>query len=141
MNALFSLNKATLIGNVGKEPSFHDYNDGEKRLCRFSLATNESWKNKSSGAWEDETTWHNVVVFNKFIVDTIERHVNKGTKVYIEGAIKTRKYRKEGAAEDSYITEIMLGHFDGDIKILQKDADVPASATQSTEPFDDDIDF
>jgi single-strand DNA-binding protein len=146
MSSFRNLNKIQLIGNVGQEPKFHDYGDNQ-RLVRFSVATTESWKNKKTGEYEDDTTWHNVVVFNKFLVDMVDRHVTRGTMVYVEGAIKTRKFRKEGAEQDQYITEVVLSAFDGDIKVLVRETNVAASdgaaAAGETggDPFNDDCPF
>ena len=149
MSSINSLNKLQIIGNVGKMPTFHTYGEG-KQSCRFSVATTESWKNKNTGEWEDQTEWHNVVVFNKYAVSQVENFITVGSLVYVEGASKTRKYRPEGATEDRYIQELVLGNFDGQIKILakskkdQRDA-VPAEKVDDpfddADPFNDDIPY
>jgi len=144
MASFRNLNKVQLIGNVGKEPEFREYGSNkDKELARFSVATSESWKNKQSGEWENSTEWHNVVVFNKHLVEMVRRHVTAGTMVYVEGALKTRSYEKDDVKH--YITEITLGNFDGEIKVLVRGADVADGAGNEPEdeedPFKDDIPF
>lgn len=111
-----SVNKAILIGRVGKDPTIRDLKNGGK-VVSFSLATSESWKDKSTGEKVDETSWHNIVIFDTRMGEIAERSVKKGINVYIEGAIKNRKYTdKEG--NEKYVTEIVLQAFRGILTLL-----------------------
>lgn len=110
-----TLNKATLIGNVGKDPEIRTTQDG-KEIANFSLATSERWKSKD-GEKREKTEWHKIVVYNPGLVKVIKSYVKKGSKLYIEGAIQTRKWTdKEGV--ERYQTEITMQSFDGVIKLL-----------------------
>lgn len=110
-----SLNRATLIGNCGKDPEIKTMNNGN-RVASFSLATSETWKDKNTGEKKERTDWHNVVVFNDNLIGVIEQYVAKGSKLMVEGAIKTRKYEKDG--QDRYTTEIVLQGFDSKLLLL-----------------------
>lgn len=109
------MNRAILIGNVGKDPDIRNMSNGDQ-VASFSLATSERWKDKNSGERKESTDWHNVVCFNQGLIKVIEEWVLKGSKVAIEGKIKTRKYEKDGV--DRYVTEIVLGRFDGSLELL-----------------------
>lgn len=110
-----SLNKVTLIGNVGTDPEFRSMNNG-KEVVSFSLATAESWKDKS-GEKKEKTEWHRITVFGEGLVKVIRSYIKKGSKLYIEGALQTRKYTdKDGV--DRYTTEIVLQSFGGKIIML-----------------------
>lgn len=111
-----SLNKVTLIGNLGKDPEIRFMPDGS-RVASFSLATSDSWKDKSTGERKDKTEWHRIAVFNEKLAEVIEKYVRKGTKLYIEGQLQTRKWTDQSGA-DKYTTEIVLGKFRGDLVIL-----------------------
>ncbi len=110
-----SLNKVTLIGNLGKDPEIRKTQDG-RPIGVFSLATTESWKDKS-GERRDKTEWHNIVVFNEGLCGVIEKYVKKGSKVYIEGQLQTRKWQdKDG--NDKYTTEVVLQGFSSQLIML-----------------------
>lgn len=109
------LNKATLIGNVGKEPEIRSTQDG-REIASFSLATSQTWKDKN-GERKEKTEWHNVVVFSEGLVSVVKNYVKKGDKLYIEGAIQTRKWiDKDG--NDKYSTEIVLQGFNASLVML-----------------------
>jgi single-strand DNA-binding protein len=110
-----SLNKVTLIGNVGQDPEIRSLNSGD-RCANLSIATSESWTDKSSGEKKEKTEWHRVVVFGK-VVDVVERYVTKGSKIYIEGALQTRKWQDQSGA-DRYSTEVVLKPFGGQLILL-----------------------
>lgn len=111
-----SLNRATLIGNVGKDPEIRSLNNGGK-VANFSVATSESWKDKHSGEKKEKTEWHNVVVFNDGLVGVVQQYVKKGSRVMVEGEIQTRKWQdKDG--NDRYSTEIVLQGFGGRLLLL-----------------------
>jgi len=111
-----SVNKVILVGNLGKDPKVANLNSGD-RAVSFTLATSETWKDKNSGERKERTEWHNVVVYNENIGRVVEQYCKKGTKVYIEGQIQTRKYTDQSGAE-KYITEIVLQRFRGELVLL-----------------------
>jgi len=110
-----SLNKVTLIGNLGKDPDIRSTQDG-KELASFSLATTESWKDKTTGEKKDKTEWHRIVVFGP-LAGIVKNYVKKGSKLYIEGQLKTREWSdKDGAKK--YTTEIVLQGFNCNLQML-----------------------
>jgi single-strand DNA-binding protein len=111
-----SLNKVTLIGNLGKDPEIRTTNDG-RELANFSLATTESWKDKVTGEKKDKTEWHNVVVFSEGLVRVIKSYLKKGSKVYIEGQLQTRKWTDKDNNE-RYTTEIVLQNYNSGLILL-----------------------
>ena len=110
-----SVNKVILVGNLGKDPEIRSMQSGDK-VCNFSVATSESWKDKASGERKERTEWHRVVVFNQGLINVCENYLKKGTKVYIEGQVETRNYEKDG--QKIYTTEIVLRPFRGEITML-----------------------
>ena len=119
------VNKAILIGNLGKDPEVRRLNNG-KPVVNFSVATSESWKDKQTGERKEKTDWHNVVIFNEGLAGVAEKYLRKGSKVYIEGAIQTRKWQDQ-SGQDRYSTEIVLQAFNGTLVMLDgKDAGPPA---------------
>jgi single-strand DNA-binding protein len=111
-----SVNKVILIGNLGKDPKVSTLNSGD-RVVNFTLATSENWKDKTTGERRERTEWHNIVVFNENIGRVVEQYCRKGTKVYVEGQIQTRKYTDQSGAE-RYTTEIVLQRFRGELTLL-----------------------
>jgi len=114
---MFSLNKVSLIGNVGKAPEIKD-KKGNK-MAFFSLATTESWKDKDSGEYKNKTEWHKIAVYNPNLVKIIENNIIKGSKIYIEGNLAYRTYTNESGIEKE-ITEIVINNFNGKIILLDK---------------------
>ena len=111
-----SLNKVTLIGNVGNDPEIRATQNG-KEIASFSLATSESWRDKATGDKKEKTEWHRIVVFSDGLVGVIKNYVKKGSKLYIEGALQTRKWTDKENIE-RYSTEIVLQGFDASIIML-----------------------
>jgi single-strand DNA-binding protein len=111
-----SLNKVMLIGNVGKDPEVRSFANGGK-VCSFSLATSENWKDKNSGERREKTDWHNISIFNENLVRIVEQYVKKGSKLYIEGSLQTRKWQDQSGA-DRYTTEVVLQNFNGTLVLL-----------------------
>lgn len=110
-----SVNKAIIIGNCGKDPEIRTTQDGRK-IANLRIATSESWKDKSSGEKREKTEWHSVVIFGQ-LADIAERFIRKGSKVYIDGQIQTRKWQdKDG--HDKYSTEIVVQGFGGTLTLL-----------------------
>ena len=111
-----SVNKVILVGNLGRAPEIRSTQDGTK-VANLSLATSESWRDKSTGERKERTEWHRVVIFNERLVDVVEKYVKKGSKLYIEGALQTRKWTDNTGAE-KYTTEVVLQRFRGDLTML-----------------------
>lgn len=101
-----SLNEVNLIGNVGKDPEIRSTLGGD-RIATFSIATSEKWKDRASGEMQEKTEWHNIVVFGDGLAGVIEKYVTKGTKLYVKGALKTRKWQDQ-SGNDRYSTEVVL---------------------------------
>jgi len=112
-----SLNKVLLIGRLGNDPEIKQMVNG-KNVARLSLATSNTWKDKNTGEKKEKTEWHRVVIFNEGLVNIIQQYVKKGTQVYIEGQLTTRKWKDEKAGIDRYSTEVVLQGFNSSFKIL-----------------------
>ncbi|WP_272906008.1 single-stranded DNA-binding protein [Candidatus Bandiella numerosa] len=111
-----SLNKVTLIGNVGKEPEIRLTQEG-KEIVTFPLATTENWKDKNSGERREKTEWHRIVVFIPALVNIIKNYVNKGTRIYIEGSLQTREWNDQTGIK-KYTTEIVLQTYNSTVILL-----------------------
>ena len=111
-----SVNKVILIGNLGKDPQVRSLNSGEK-VVNFTLATSETWRDKATGERKEKTEWHNIVVFNENIGRVVEQYCKKGTKVYVEGQLQTRKWTDQSGVE-KYTTEVVLQRFRGELTLL-----------------------
>jgi len=120
-----SVNKVILIGNIGNDPEVKTMQSGDK-VCNFSVATSESWKDKATGERKERTEWHRIVVFNQGLINVCENYLKKGTKVYIEGQVETRNYEKDG--QKIYTTEIVLRPFRGEITMLDSKGGSGASS-------------
>lgn len=115
-----SLNKACLIGNVGKDPEIRSMNGGDK-VANFSIATSESWKDRNTGERKERTEWHRVVVWGA-LAEVVEKYVSKGDKLYVEGKIQTRKWTDQSGVE-KYSTEIVLQGFGAVLTMLSPKGD------------------
>lgn len=142
-----SVNKAIIVGNLGGDPETRSFQNGGK-VCNFSVATSESWKDKATGERKERTQWHRIVIFNEALADIAQKYLKKGDKVYIEAAIETRKYEKDG--KDVYTTEIVLRPYNGNLTILSNkrdggsaggDQEAAASAPAGRSAMDDEIPF
>lgn len=111
-----SVNKVILIGNVGKDPEIRRTQDG-RPIANLSIATSETWRDKNSGERKEKTEWHRVVVFNEGLCKVIEQYVKKGAKLYIEGALQTRKWTDQAGVE-KYSTEVVLQGFNSTLTML-----------------------
>ncbi len=116
-----SVNKVILVGNLGRDPEIRSLNSGD-RVANLSLATSENWRDRSSGEKRERTEWHRVVIFNDNLVKVAESYLRKGAKVYIEGALQTRKYTDQSGVE-KYTTEVVLQKFRGELTMLDGRAD------------------
>jgi single-strand DNA-binding protein len=111
-----SVNKVILVGNLGRDPEVRHSQDGSK-IVHLSVATSESWKDRGSGERKERTEWHRVVIFNDRVGEIAERYLRKGSKVYLEGALQTRKWTGQDGQE-RYTTEVVLGRFRGELTLL-----------------------
>lgn len=111
-----SINKVILVGNVGQDPQVRTMQSGQK-VVSFSLATSERWRDRQTGEQKEQTEWHRVVIFNPNLVEVAERMLQKGTKLYLEGSLKTRKWQNQQGI-DVYTTEVVLNPFMGQMVIL-----------------------
>ena len=155
-----SVNKVILVGNLGRDPEIRNTQDG-KRIATFSIATSETWKDRATGERKEKTEWHRVVVFNDGLSSVVEKYVRKGSKLYIEGQLQTRKWTDD-AGQEKYTTEVVLTGFKGELAMLDGRSggaqgvgeDLPeyggaapalgtpvTSVSASKNDFDDDIPF
>jgi len=111
-----SVNKVILVGNLGRDPEVRSTQDGLK-IVNLSLATSESWRDKNSGERREKTEWHRVVIFNEKLGEVAEKFLKKGSKIYVEGALQTRKWTDQGGQE-RYSTEFVLQRFRGELTML-----------------------
>jgi single-strand DNA-binding protein len=125
-----SLNKVTLIGNLGKDPEIRSTSDG-REIASFSIATSERWKDKMSGEQKEKTEWHRIAVFNENLVRVVKSYVKKGTKLYIEGALQTRKW-VDNAGQERYTTEVVLQGFNSTLILLDSRGGAQASDSNSS---------
>lgn len=111
-----SVNKVILVGNLGRDPEIRTMQNGA-RVANLSIATGESWKDKNTGERREKTEWHRVVIFNDGLVKVVKNYVHKGSKLYIEGALQTRKWTGQDG-QDKYTTEVVLQGFNGNLTML-----------------------
>lgn len=154
-----SINKVILVGNLGNDPEIRSTQDG-REIANLSIATSESWKDKNTGERKDKTEWHRVAIFQPGLVDIVKKYLKKGSKIYLEGALQTRKWVDNNGL-DRYSTEVVIQGYNGNLTMLdnrggniggdnQYDASPsPVKAEQSNpkkdnfanDDFDDDIPF
>ena len=128
-----SVNKVILVGNLGKDPEIRTFPNGG-RVANFSIATSESWKDKTSGERKERTEWHRISVLNDALVGVVEKYVKKGSKLYIEGQLETRKYEKDG--REMYTTEVVLRPYRGELTMLDsKGGGGSSAANDYAEPM------
>jgi single-strand DNA-binding protein len=131
-----SVNKVTIIGNLGRDPEVRTLNNGGK-IVHFSVATSESWRDKATGERKDRSEWHNIVIFNEKLGEVAERFLKKGSKVYLEGALQTREFTdKDGNQRKS--TEVVLQRYRGELTLLdsRKDGERTSEApARGKQPF------
>jgi single-strand DNA-binding protein len=111
-----SVNKVILIGNLGRDPEVRHTNDG-RPIVNLSVATSESWRDKSSGERKEKTEWHRVVIFDEKVCEVAQKYLNKGSTVYLEGSLQTRKWTDQQGVE-KYSTEVVLQRFSGKLTML-----------------------
>ena len=149
-----SLNKVLLIGRLGTDPDIKQMVNG-KSVARLSIATSNTWKDKNTGEKKEKTEWHRVVIFNEGLVNVVQQYVKKGSQVYIEGQLTTRKWKDEKSGLDRYSTEVVLQGFNSTFKILSsknnqienlqssntEKSSLPNEENTSSSDLDDEIPF
>ena len=145
-----SLNKVLLIGRLGADPEIKQMVNG-KNVARLSLATSDTWKDKNTGEKKEKVEWHRVSVFNEGLVSVIQQYLKKGSQVFIEGQIRTNKWKDEQSGQDKYSTEIVLSGFNGSLTMLgsgnqssissQENKNFNQDTQQPQNDLDDDIPF
>src|SRR5215212_6898724 len=128
-----SVNKVILVGNLGKDPEVRRMTSGEP-IVNLSLATSESWRDKSSGERKEKTEWHRVVIFNENLAKVAEQYLKKGSKVYLEGQLQTRKYNDKDGVE-KYSTEVVLQNFNSTLTMLDTRGGGGGGASDSDDSF------
>ena len=111
-----SVNKVILVGNLGRDPEIRSLQDGN-RVANLSVATSETWRDRDSGERRERTEWHRVVIFNDRLADVAEKYLRKGSKVYLEGQLQTRKWTGQDG-QDRYTTEVVLQRYRGELTML-----------------------
>ena len=139
-----SFNKVMLIGNLGADPEIRSFQNGGK-VANFRIATSERWKDKNTGEMQERTEWHTVAIFSEGLVNVVERYLKKGSKVFVEGKLQTRKWQDQ-SGNDRYSTEVVIQGFGGTLTMLdgtngqsQQGNSSPAPAPH--DDLDDDIPF
>ncbi len=112
-----SLNKVQLIGRLGADPEIKQMVNG-KSVARLSIATSQSWKDKSTGERKEKTEWHRIVIFNEGLVSVVQQYLKKGANVYVEGQLTTRKWKDESSGQDKYSTEVILQGYNSSLTML-----------------------
>jgi single-strand DNA-binding protein len=133
-----SLNKVQLIGNLGADPESRSLTNGGE-VVNLRIATSETWKDKSSGERKEKSEWHNVVIFNENIGNVAKQYLRKGSKVYVEGSLQTRKWQDQ-SGNDRYTTEVVIQRFRGELVLLDKaegGGTTPRSPQPAEQEFDD----
>jgi single-strand DNA-binding protein len=111
-----SINKVILVGNLGRDPEIRSTQDGMK-IANLSLATSESWRDKTSGERRERTEWHRIAIFNERLAELAEKYLKKGSKIYVEGQLQTRKWTDQ-SGQERYTTEVVLSRFRGELTML-----------------------
>jgi single-strand DNA-binding protein len=137
-----SINKVILVGNVGQDPDIRATQDG-REIANFSIATSESWKDKNSGEKKEKTEWHRIVIFSPGLVNIVKSYVKKGSKLYIEGSLQSRKWTDAQGIE-KFTTEIVLQNFNSTLQILDSrdrasSSDSYSSNQSSSKPRSNDV--
>ena len=122
-----SVNKVILLGNLGRDPEIRSMQSGSK-MANFSIATSKRWKDRNTQEQKEKTSWHNIVIFGDGLVDIVEKYVKKGSKVYVEGELQTRKWQDQDG-KDRYTTEVVLQGFNSNLTLL----DSRGSSTNTTD--------
>ena len=130
-----SVNKVTLIGNLGRDPEIRAMQNGEK-IVQLSVATSDRWKDKNSGEQRERTEWHRVVIFNDALGKIAEQYLKKGSTVYLEGQLQTRKWTDQQSGQEKYTTEVVLQRYRGELTLLGSRSENQISNDQQSDQID-----
>ena len=125
-----SVNKVILLGNLGRDPEIRSMQSGSK-MASFSIATSKRWKDKATQEQRDKTSWHNIVVFGDGLVDIVEKYVKKGSKIYVEGELQTRKWQ-DTDGNDKYTTEVVLQGYNCNLTLLDSKGAINSNTSNSS---------
>ena len=112
-----SLNKVLLIGRLGADPEIKQMVSG-KNVARLSLATSQTWKDKNTGERKEKTEWHRIVIFNEGLINVVQQYLKKGSQIYVEGQLSTRKWKDEQSGQDKYSTEVIMQGYNSSLTML-----------------------
>ncbi len=129
-----SINKVILIGNLGRDPEVRNTQDGSK-VVNLNLATSESWRDRNTGERRERTEWHRIVIFNDKLAEVAEQYLRKGSKIYIEGQLQTRKWTDQ-SGQEKYTTEIVLQRYRGELQMLDTRGGGPSGAGEQQVGYD-----
>ena len=124
-----SVNKVIIVGNLGKDPEVRTFPNGGK-VCNFPVATSESWRDRNSGEKQERTQWHNIAIFSEPLVNIAERFLKKGSKIFVEGQLETRKWQDNTGA-DRYSTEVVLRPYKGELTLLDNKSEMGNTQRES----------
>ena len=130
-----SVNKVTLVGNLGRDPEVRAMQNGDK-IVQLSIATSDRWKDKSSGEQRERTEWHRVVIFNDALGKIAEQYLKKGSTVYLEGQLQTRKWTDQQSGQEKYTTEVVLQRYRGELTLLGSRSENQISNYQQNDQID-----
>ncbi len=130
-----SVNKVTLVGNLGRDPEIRAMQNGDK-IVQLSVATSDRWKDKNSGEQRERTEWHRVVIFNDALGKIAEQYLKKGSTVYLEGQLQTRKWTDQQSGQDKYTTEVVLQRYRGELTLLGSRPENQISHDQQNDQID-----
>ena len=130
-----SVNKVTLVGNLGRDPEVRAMQNGDK-IVQLSIATSDRWKDKSSGEQRERTEWHRVVIFNDALGKIAEQYLKKGSTVYLEGQLQTRKWTDQQSGQEKYTTEVVLQRYRGELTLLGSRSENQISNDQQNDQID-----
>ena len=130
-----SVNKVTLVGNLGRDPEIRAMQNGDK-IVQLSVATSDRWKDKNSGEQRERTEWHRVVIFNDALGKIAEQYLKKGSTVYLEGQLQTRKWTDQQSGQEKYTTEVVLQRYRGELTLLGSRPENQISNYQQNDQID-----
>jgi single-strand DNA-binding protein len=130
-----SVNKVTLVGNLGRDPEIRAMQNGDK-IVQLSIATSDRWKDKNSGEQRERTEWHRVVIFNDALGKIAEQYLKKGSTVYLEGQLQTRKWTDQQSGQEKYTTEVVLQRYRGELTLLGSRPENQISYNQQNDQID-----
>ena len=130
-----SVNKVTLVGNLGRDPEVRAMQNGDK-IVQLSIATSDRWKDKSSGEQRERTEWHRVVIFNDALGKIAEQYLKKGSTVYLEGQLQTRKWTDQQSGQEKYTTEVVLQRYRGELTLLGSRSENQISNNRQSDQID-----